>query len=143
MSKRSERQAIIREIVREREVWTQQELVELLETRGHACTQATVSRDITEMGLERHSEGGYALPEDLHLHRMLSDLMTSVARANNLVVVKCRSGAGASVGAAIDGAALAGILGSIAGDDTILLICQTDKVGENVVSHLERFRKLE
>lgn len=140
MRKRRERQDAIRKIVRRERVRTQRDLVDRLGQHGFDCTQATVSRDIADMGLRKLPEGVYVLAEDLHLQRMISELVTSVVRANNLVLVKCSTGAGAGVGAALDGAELDEILGSIAGDDTILIICRTDPDGESVLESINKFR---
>jgi transcriptional regulator of arginine metabolism len=140
MRKRRERQDAIRKIVRRERVRTQRDLVDRLLQHGFDCTQATVSRDIADMGLRKLPEGVYVLAEDLHLQRMISELVTSVVRANNLVLVKCSAGAGAGVGAALDGAELDEVLGSIAGDDTILIICRTDNDAESVLESINKFR---
>jgi transcriptional regulator of arginine metabolism len=140
MRKRRERQDAIRKIVRRERVRTQRDLVDRLGQHGFDCTQATVSRDIADMGLRKLPEGVYVLAEDLHLQRMISELVTSVVRANNLVLVKCSTGAGAGVGAALDGAELDEVLGSIAGDDTILIICRTDADAESVLESINKFR---
>ena len=73
--KRNGRQEAIREIVRAGGVRTQRTLVEELRDRGFDCTQATVSRDIADMGLRKVPEGIYALPEDLYLKRMVTDMV--------------------------------------------------------------------
>ena len=123
MTRRSTRIELIREFVRSGRVKTQSELVELLSKRGLNVTQATISRDITEMGLQKDRSGGYyVLPEDVFVRRMVRELVSEVSAAQNLVVVKSSSGAAQGVAAALDGADLDGIVGSIAGDDTILLI---------------------
>ncbi len=140
MRKRRERQDAIRKIVRRERVRTQRELVDRLKQHGYDCTQATVSRDIADMGLRKLPEGVYVLAEDLHLQRMISELVTSVVRANNLVLVKCSTGAGAGVGAALDGAELDEVLGSIAGDDTILIIARSDADAESVLDSINKFR---
>ncbi|PKQ20035.1 MAG: ArgR family transcriptional regulator [Actinobacteria bacterium HGW-Actinobacteria-6] len=140
MRKRRERQDAIRKIVRRERVRTQRDLVDRLKQHGYDCTQATVSRDIADMGLRKLPEGVYVLAEDLHLQRMISELVTSVVRANNLVLVKCSTGAGAGVGAALDGAELDEVLGSIAGDDTILIIARTDADAESVLDSITKFR---
>ncbi len=126
--------------MRRERVRTQRELVDRLKQHGYDCTQATVSRDIADMGLRKLPEGVYVLAEDLHLQRMIAELVTSVARANNLVLVKCSAGAGAGVGAALDGAEFDEVLGSIAGDDTILILARTDVDAESVVDNINKFR---
>lgn len=122
MKKRNDRHDAIRDIVRNEHVKTQRALVDALKARGYVCTQATISRDITEMGLRKLSEGVYVLAEDLHLQRMVADLVIDVRRSQNLVLVKASTGSAAAVAAALDAADLPGVLGSIAGDDTILVI---------------------
>lgn len=140
MRKRLERQDAIRSIVRDERVRTQRALVDLLKKRGFVCTQATVSRDITEMGLKKLPEGVYVLAEDLHLQRMVADLVTDVKYTENLVIVKASTGTAPGVAAALDAAELDGILGSIAGDDTILVITNGAPDGEKLVDQLNKFR---
>ncbi len=140
MRKRLERQDAIRSIVRDERVRTQRALVDLLKKRGFVCTQATVSRDITEMGLRKLPEGVYVLAEDLHLQRMVADLVTDVKFSENLVIVKASTGTAPGVAAALDAADLDGILGSIAGDDTILVITNGSTDGEKLVDQLNKFR---
>jgi transcriptional regulator of arginine metabolism len=140
MRKRLERQDAIRSIVRDERVRTQRALVDLLKQRGFVCTQATVSRDITEMGLKKLPEGVYVLAEDLHLQRMVADLVTDVKYSDNLVIVKASTGTAPGVAAALDAAEIDGILGSIAGDDTILVITNGATDGEKLVDQLNKFR---
>ena len=104
---RNDRQEAIRQIIRDKSIRTQRALVEELQAQGFSCTQATVSRDITEMGLRKLPEGIYVLSEDLHLQRMLSEFVVDVLRAENLVVIKCQPGTASGVAAvlvvAVDG----------------------------------------
>lgn len=142
--KRNRRQDAIRDIVRNEDVRTQRMLVEELRARGFDCTQATVSRDIADMGLRKLPEGVYVLAEDLHLQRMVSELVTGVNRAENLVLVKAQPGTASGIAAAIDAAELPDVLGSLAGNDTILVIAQTPEDGERfegMVSKLRSVRK--
>lgn len=124
MRKRVDRQVAIREVIRSQDVRTQRALAELLRERGHDCTQATISRDITEMGLKKTEDGAYILPEDLRMQRMVRDLVVQVRRAGNLVVVHTSSGTAQGVAASLDAAGLPSILGSVAGDDTVLVILE-------------------
>ncbi|WP_346676009.1 arginine repressor [Enorma phocaeensis] len=132
--KRNGRQDAIREIVRNKNVRTQRVLVEELKKQGYDCTQATVSRDIAGMGLRKLPEGVYVLAEDLHLQRMVSELVIEVVHAGNLVIVKAQPGTASGIAAAIDAAELPEVLGSLAGNDTILVITRTDEDG----AHLEQ-----
>jgi transcriptional regulator of arginine metabolism len=140
MRKRLERQEAIRKIVRRERVRTQRELVDRLKQHGFECTQATVSRDITDMGLRKLAEGVYVLAEDLHLQRMISELVTSIVRSGQLVLVKTTAGAGQGVAAALDAAELDEILGSIGGDDKILIIARSDADAEAVTDGITKFR---
>lgn len=128
--KRNGRQDAIREIVRNKNVRTQRMLVDELKTFGFDCTQATVSRDIADMGLRKLPEGVYVLAEDLHLQRMVSELVVEVVRTGNLVLVKAQPGTASGIAAAIDAAELPAVLGSLAGNDTILVVTRTDDDGE-------------
>lgn len=138
MRGREERQAAIREIVRNDGVQTQRDIVDLLSKRGFTCTQATISRDIAEMGLCKLPEGIYVLAEDLRLQRMVRDLVSSVTHANNLVVVKASTGTAQGVAAALDAADLPDILGSVAGDDTILLVARTEEAAVSFEKMIQR-----
>jgi transcriptional regulator of arginine metabolism len=137
MSKFTERQALLREIIREKEVRTQQELVEVLKARGYNCTQATISRDIRMLGLKKISGGPYVLDEDLQLNRMTKELIMSVVEVGNLVVVKTMPGMAQGIAATIDQAGFAGVVGSVAGDDTVLLIHMTAAEAKASVARFE------
>lgn len=130
--KRNGRQDAIRDIVRNKDVRTQRVLVDELRAMGFDCTQATVSRDIADMGLRKLPEGIYVLAEDLHLQRMVSELVTGVLRTDNLVMIKAQPGTASGVAAAVDAAELPDVLGSLAGNDTILVIAQTAEDGERL-----------
>lgn len=140
MRKRQDRQSAIRRIIRGERVKTQRVLVERLAEAGFVCTQATVSRDITEMGMRKLPEGAYILAEDLHLQRMVSDLVLDVKSTGNLVLVKAHTGTAPGVAAALDAADLEGILGSVSGDDTILVITESEKGSDVLVETLNKFR---
>ena len=128
--KRSSRQEAIREIVRNKNVRTQRMLVDELKAYGFDCAQATISRDIADMGLRKLPEGIYVLAEDLHLQRMVSELVVEVVRTGNQVLVKAQPGTASGIAAAIDAAELPAVLGSLAGNDTILVIARTEEDGE-------------
>ena len=130
--KRNGRQDAIRDIVRNKDVRTQRVLVDELRAMGFDCTQATVSRDIADMGLRKLPEGIYVLAEDLHLQRMVSALVTGVLRTDNLVMIKAQPGTASGIAAAVDAAELPDVLGSLAGNDTILVIAQTAEDGERL-----------
>lgn len=140
--KRNGRQDAIRDIVRNKDVRTQRMLVDELKACGFDCTQATVSRDIADMGLRKLPEGVYVLAEDLHLQRMVSELVTGVQRTDNLVLVKAQPGTASGIAAAVDAAELSDVLGSLAGNDTILVIAQTAEDGEKFESLITKLRSV-
>ena len=131
------RQKRISEIVRSREVTTQDDLIRFLAEEGFKVTQATISRDIRDLQLVKSmNEDGtfrYVLPSDSSLdtsrlyNRVLSHSVKTVSHANNLVVIKTYPGVAQSVAAAIDAWNDDGILGSVAGDDTILVIASDEE----------------
>ncbi len=142
--KRNGRQDAIRDIVRNKDVRTQRVLVDELRAMGFDCTQATVSRDIADMGLRKLPEGIYVLAEDLHLQRMVSELVTGVLRTDNLVMIKAQPGTASGIAAAVDAAELPDVLGSLAGNDTILVIAQTAEDSERLealINKLSNSRK--
>ncbi|MBO2518285.1 MAG: arginine repressor [Firmicutes bacterium] len=127
------RQAAILQIVRERDVRTQEELAELLRQQGIEVTQATISRDIKELGLVKEPVpgGGYRYvfarqePSADRVERArlaFREFVLSTHVSGNLVLVKTTAGAAQSVAAALDALEWPELLGSIAGDDTVLLV---------------------
>lgn len=140
--KRNGRQDTIRDIVRNKDVRTQRMLVDELKACGFDCTQATVSRDIADMGLRKLPEGVYVLAEDLHLQRMVSELVVDVQRTENLVLVKAQPGTASGIAAAVDAAELPDVLGSLAGNDTILVIAQTAEDGARFESLITKLRSV-
>lgn len=141
MKKRNDRHESIRQIVRTKKVRTQKALADELQKLGYNCTQATVSRDITDLGLQKISGGMYVLQEDLHLHRMVSDLVRDISFVGNLVIVKAAPGTASGIAAALDDASLEGVVGSVAGDDTVLVVCESPEGAQVFIEDLEHFRE--
>ena len=139
--KRNGRQDSIRDIVRNKDVRTQRMLVDELKACGYDCTQATVSRDIADMGLRKLPEGVYVLAEDLHLQRMVSELVVEVKRADNLLIIKAQPGTANGIAAAIDADELPDVLGSLAGNETILVISQTVQDSERLEGLIKKLGK--
>ena len=131
MTAKSQRQRMIGDWLREHKVGSQEELVARLGIAGIAATQATVSRDLDELGAVKVRRDGairYLLPEQVDsghhaamLDRLLADWVTDVVEANGLVVVKTPPGSANLVANALDAAEVEGIAGTIAGDDTIFI----------------------
>ena len=137
MRRRNDRHDVIRDIIRTERITTQRALVESLRGRGYDCTQATVSRDIKDLNVRKVEGGVYALVEDIHLTRMVHDLVDEVKRTGNLALVKSSTGTASGVAAALDATELPGVMGSIAGDDTILVICEDEESAEKFVTIIE------
>ena len=141
MSKRQDRHEVIRKVIADHEIHTQRELADLLQEQGYDCTQATISRDVVDLGLIKSKDGCYALPEELRLARLSADMVISVQAACNLVVVKTLPGAAQSVSAALDDVSLEGALGTVAGDDTIMIAALTYEDADAVAERIERLRR--
>lgn len=141
MGKREERHDAIRMLVRNGDIRTQRDLAEQLKQRGFECTQATVSRDISEMGLLKSAQGRYALPEDMVLERVMGDMGQTVEDAGNLLVIKTRSGGASVLGEAIDNTEIEGLVGSVAGDNTILIVAKTPEYAIKIRDMFINMRK--
>ena len=144
---KAKRQALIREIVEAQSIQTQEELAEALRAHGMVVTQATVSRDIREMHLLKVlAEDGsyrYATMEKSdsgmndRLIRMLTDSVVEMNSANNLIVIHTLPGSAHVAAEAIDSLRWPETIGTIAGDNTILVIARSN---EDVDAVLRRFR---
>ena len=146
MSKLS-RHAAIRELLSEREADSQDELRRMLFRRGHRVTQATLSRDIHELGLVKTPEG-YKLPqgEDGELalpsiERLIETFVYDVKTALNQVIIKTSAGSAQPVSAAIDAEEWEEVVGTIGGDDTILAIAPDAKSAEKLAQRLRKYFK--
>ena len=136
-SVRAKRQQALREIVQGSELKTQAELVDELAERGFAVTQTTVSRDIADIGLVKNAQGVYVLAQDHRLRTMMASAVRETRRAENQVLVLTDPGSASSVAAALDAAQPAGMLGCIAGDDTILVICENAAAGKRFAEEVD------
>jgi transcriptional regulator of arginine metabolism len=141
-----QRQAVILELVRNERVPSQEVLRELLAERGFEVAQATLSRDLRELGLVKvpDEQGGsvYAVPSHVTdptptLERLLPALYLGAEGVGNLLVVKTLTGGAQPVAVAIDWEEWPEVLGTIAGDDTILLILREGGGMQAVVARLE------
>jgi transcriptional regulator of arginine metabolism len=137
VSSKSARQAAVLDVIRTRRVTSQDQLRQLLGKAGFAVTQATVSRDIRELRLVKvpgaEGTGHYTLPEEWEstppLKSLLPSLYASAVGTGNLLVVRTMTGGAQAVALAIDWEDWPEVLGTIAGDDTILVICrESDQV---------------
>ena len=146
---KSSRQKKVLELIEQKEIGTQEELVALLNESGFDVTQATVSRDIRELGLTKvPSASGnqkYIVMNDLRNDlsdkyiRVLKDGFVSVDVAQNMLVIKTVSGMAMAVAAAVDAMDFKEIVGSIAGDDTIMAAVRTASEAKTL---MEKIRSL-
>ena len=149
---KSMRHTAILRIISEKEIETQDDLIAKLKENGFDVTQATVSRDIKQLGLVKTTDGEgkyrYSAPHpsssgsDSKFKNILSEAIISSESAENMVVVKTYSGMANAAAAAIDALASDRILGSIAGDDTILIVTKKDETAEEFSEILKDAVKL-
>jgi len=143
MSKLSRHKAIL-ELLNEGPIASQEELQKLLHRRGLEAGQATLSRDIRELGLVK-SSGGYSLPgrevaaeTDLpSVDRLVREFVTSVRTAQNLLVTKTSVGSAQPVAAALDEENWPEAIGTIAGDDTILIVCESNRAAGRLAERIQ------
>ena len=145
MSTSAARRRVIRSLIVDRPVTSQSELVDLLGSRGYVVTQATVSRDLQTIGAVKADGDRYVLGERMDpdearaaLARIIDEFVESMVPSGNLVVLHTPPGAAQVVAAAIDNAHLDGVLGTVAGDDTILVVAGEQVAGGGVAAELER-----
>jgi transcriptional regulator of arginine metabolism len=144
MSKLS-RHAAIRDLVSREEISNQDEMRRRLYRQGHRVTQATLSRDIHELRLVKTPDG-YKLPqeetEDAFLpsvERLIREFVYEAVTAQNLVVVKTSAGSAQPVSAAIDAEEWDEVVGTIGGDDTILVIAPDAKQAERLAARIRGY----
>ena len=149
---KAQRQRAIRELVATRPIGSQREVVDALGAQGFAVTQATVSRDISELGLVKVPRGDrhvYVAPEDLavrplrsddRLRRILGDIPVTVGRSGLILLLVATPGTASTIAQAIDESTLDEQEGTLAGDNTLLVLFADEPRLER---WLERFRALE
>jgi transcriptional regulator of arginine metabolism len=147
MSKR-QRQMKLTGYLEKDAITSQTQLVELLAADGIVATQATVSRDLEDLGAVKVRVSGgetvYAIPQlpkdqpapEDHLRRVLGEWVGEIAHSLNLVVLRTPPGSAHVVGSALDRAALDGILGTVAGDDTLIVVAAEATGGEALAKRL-------
>ncbi len=148
MTTKAQRQHRIAKLLAEQSVTSQGHLVELLAAEDVQATQATVSRDLEDLGaIKVRVAGGdtvYAIPElpaeqrapQDHLRRVFSDWVVEVNHSGNLVVLRTPPGSAHVVGSALDRSGLAGVLGTVAGDDTLIIVTSEQAGGAAVARQL-------
>lgn len=146
---KGQRHIKIKEIITNKEIETQDELVAALRSMNFHVTQATVSRDIKELHLikvpSRNGRYKYSLPLEQKfdptqkLKRTLQDHFVSIDYADHLVVMKSLPGTANVLGALIDNLEWEEIMGTISGDDTLLIICRNSEQSERIVGKILSF----
>jgi transcriptional regulator of arginine metabolism len=147
-----QRQQAIRDLVARTHLRSQEEIRERLESLGYPATQSTISRDLEELGLVRVRDGDghlrYALPDQAAAapraptRALLSEFALSVEVSGNLVLVKTPPGAANAVAEGLDRGAVDGILGTVAGDNTILIVVREGVRGSAVATALRELAGL-
>ena len=143
------RQAEILRVIQAVDVETQEQLLSELRVRGFTATQATISRDIKELRLvkELTGTGGYRYAvsdrkapaaSDVRLRNIFREGVVSVDVAQNLVVVKTMPGLASAACSALDGMEIAGMVGSLAGDDTGILIMRDNATAQQFSSEVHK-----
>jgi transcriptional regulator of arginine metabolism len=142
---KEQRQRTIAELIRAGALASQEELAERLGALGYVVTQATISRDLEQLGaikVRRSGQLSYALPDQIgdapapQLARILRDWVRSIAAAGNLVVIKTPPGSAHLVGVALDQSQLPDVVGTICGDDTIFVATTTPANAEKLIASL-------
>ncbi len=148
MSTKQQRQQIITRLIAQENVCSQPHLQEMLKDQGIEATQATISRDLEELGAVKIRVAGgdsiYAIaeyaparvaPSD-QLRRVMAEWVAEVTSSGNLVVVRTPPGCAHVVASALDRSALSGLLGTVAGDDTIFCVAAEDIGGAGLAEEL-------
>jgi len=144
---KNRRQQLILQAVERGAVSTQEQIIEYLRTHGEEAAQATVSRDIKVLGLRKSAGPGgrtaYELPrtvsETTRRRALLGSSILSVDGAGNIACVRCVEGMAQGVCASLDANPPQGVVGSIAGDDTIFLLCRGEAEMQAVREEIERY----
>jgi len=148
---KSKRHAKILELIAEYEIDTQEELLGKLNDNGYKVTQATVSRDIRELRLVKAQAGtGYryslnsnkeAVDMSFKFHAVFTESVIKIDYAENIVVIKCYVGMANAACAALDSVQWEGLVGTIAGDDTILCIMRDKQIAAKLAGQLLKLLK--
>jgi len=151
---KNQRQHLVGKLLSHHAVASQEQLVTLLAHEGVAATQATVSRDLDDLGAIKVRAGAgdpvYAIPElpkdqrapEDHLRRVLGDWAVELASSGNLVVLRTPPGTANVVGSALDRSGLPEIIGTVAGDDTIIIVVADGLTGAEVADQLRELAGL-
>ncbi len=155
MTTKRQRQQVIVQLLAEQSVRSQSQLVELLKAEGIETTQKTISKDLDELGsVTVRGSGGkiiYAIPElpseqhlpEDHLKRVMGEWVVDVNSSGNIVMMRTPPGSAHVVASALDRAGVSTILGTVAGDDTIMVVTNEGSSGSAVADSLREIAGLE
>ena len=148
---RTARHAKILEIISQKEIETQEELCSELNKLNYVVTQATISRDIKDLhlfkvsGIEKKYRYAYINDSEGEISpkmkNLFRDCVVAVKCAQNLVVIKTLSGNGANAGTVVDKLIYPEIVGTVAGDDTLLVVCNSNEGAATVIDKINDFMK--
>lgn len=147
---KARRQSVILDVIQREAVRSQEQLRRRMRAAGFDVTQATLSRDIRELGLVKGgADGAYQAPPRPSpngarslLHRALADYLTRIDRVQQLVLLRTGPGQAQLLGVAVDGARLPGVVGTLAGDDTLLIVARDARRARALVEHLEELSRV-
>ena len=145
---KAKRHAMIKDIIHNHDIYTQQELAQRLSDAGFKVTQATVSRDIHELKLTKAVVPGGGLKYSLsaqpnnqdmiRLNRVFNDGFISMDYAGNMLVIRTFPGMANAVGAALDAMNFPEVLGSVAGDDVVMCVLRNEHCAQPLMEKLRR-----
>lgn len=149
---KNSRHAKILEVIKDNEIKTQEELLEKLKNSGFNVTQATISRDIKELrlikslskeGVYRYTVNNVQLTDiSAKFHQLFADSVISVDWAQNIIVVKCYPGMAQAVCASMDSLEWSGVVGTLAGDDTFLIISYNEQSAKSLVAEIKKIMRI-
>lgn len=145
---KTKRQAEILRIIEAQEIETQEQMMKALHACGFKATQATISRDIKELNLAKQQVGGvnkYVVAQPRQAHHAFSNRLRAIFResvtafeaAQNIVVVKTLPGLASAAAAALDSMEVEGLVGSLAGDDTVIMIMRNHSLADGFCSEIK------
>ncbi len=149
---KNDRQELILAIIAEESIETQEQLIERLQEKGMPCTQATISRDIKQLHLVKEPYGGgkyrYAVSAQKtrlnfaeRLQVILRESIVDVDCAQNIVVLKTLPGLASAAASAFDGMDIATKVGTIAGDDTVIMVMRSNEAAKELCQEVSAMRK--
>ena len=146
------RQQKILELIETYEIDTQETLIERLRAEGFNVTQTTVSRDVKQLSLVKGVTGrgtykyvapqGKAAPSSPVLNSSITESVMHIEAAENIVVVKTLSGMANAIGVCVDSLHIPGIIGSVAGDDTIIIVTRSKDIASNICDQVKTIMRV-